>query len=575
MHLLQKLLILTCIIAPWLDLHLKAEEFSFVVAADPHQSYYKAPEGAVKEFEISLNQINEHNPDFVVFAGDIISTYNIDEHKRDKAVDSMWDEFAEVVKILKAPYYLLPGNHDINTYSGDAPGSSLKIYKQRCAEFYKCHPEDIRQHIQGKTYFSFDHKECHFILLNAEVAEDGNEVVLLDGTLDKTQLQWLQADLEENKNAKRKFVFLHRPSWIESRHASDKSNKFWHREVHPLLVKHKVDGVFAGHLHRYSYSGNIDGVKYYILSSCGGGYCGSKKPGEPPPELQQKAGRFRHFMRINVGDDTWEAVVVRRDNMYPEDISTFTSQEAQLLVKTKAAAKHTTECGIWKKQKAIPSENAIQAAAAWSNYVYAINNRVISSYDRETGKRISASTGEAHHLNSGFVMGDKMYCAHSNFPLKPDLSEIKVLDLKTMELSTLKDFGESDGSLTWVLRHDNKWWCCFAFYRVENAKTYLAVFDDEWNEVQRWLFPVEVIPMMGSASISGGLWYKNQLLVTGHDNFELYHVKIPESGNRLEFVKTMPAPFAGQGIAYDPATDGVIGIVRKTKEIITAVFEAK
>ncbi len=33
-----------------------------------------------------------------------------------------------------------------------------------------------------------------------------------------------------------------------------------------------------------------------------------------------------------------------------------------------------------------------------------------------------------------------------------------------MELTTFHDLGQSDGSLTWVVRHDGKWWCCFAFY---------------------------------------------------------------------------------------------------------------
>lgn len=229
--------------------------------------------------------------------------------------------------------------------------------------------------------------------------------------------------------------------------------------------------------------------------------------------------------------------------------------------------------GAWIKQRAIPAKEAFQAAAAWSNFVYAIDNKVVVCYERESGRQVSRSSGSAHHLNSGVVMGEKMICAHSNFPIKPDRSDIKVLDLKSMELSTLKDFGESDGSLTWMVRYDNRWWCCFAFYGAQNHKSYLATFDDEWQELQRWFFPHELIPLMGRSSISGGLWYKGELLVTGHDNFEIYIIRVPEKGDRMEYVKSVPAPFAGQGIAYDPVTGGLIGIVRKTREIIVATQE--
>ena len=42
----------------------------------------------------------------------------------------------------------------------------------------------------------------------------------------------------------------------------------------------------------------------------------------------------------------------------------------------------------------------------------------------------------------------------------------------------------------------------------------------------------------------------------------------------LELVEFVPAPFAGQGIAYDPVTDGLVGVVRKKKLVIFAQREA-
>jgi hypothetical protein len=224
----------------------------------------------------------------------------------------------------------------------------------------------------------------------------------------------------------------------------------------------------------------------------------------------------------------------------------------------------------WVRTREIPSEDAFQAAAATETHVYAINNRRIAKHDRETGEQVAVSTGEAEHLNSGFFWDGKLYCAHSNFPKRPESSDIRVLDPETMELTVWKDFGESDGSLTWAIRHDDQWWCMFAFYGDENAKGYLARFDDQWQETGRWLFPSEVIEKLGSMSVSGGLWWEDGFLVTSHHERELHKVKLPEDGSTLVYVETVPAPFWGQGIAHDPVTGGLIGIDRPARKLLLA-----
>lgn len=223
----------------------------------------------------------------------------------------------------------------------------------------------------------------------------------------------------------------------------------------------------------------------------------------------------------------------------------------------------------WTLHQEIDAPQANQAAAALGNHIYGIGSRVVVRYDRATGAKIDQSSGAAHHLNSGFFMDGKLYCAHSNFPKKPDRSDIKVLDPATMQLTLFKDFGESDGSLTWVVRHDNKWWCTFALYGVgNNAKTYLAVFDDNWREEQRWLYPKSVVEKLGRSSISGGLWFENYLLACGHDAAEVYQLELPQSGGELIHRGTIPVPFKGQGFAVDAVTGGMVGIDRKGKKIV-------
>ena len=77
---------------------------------------------------------------------------------------------------------------------------------------------------------------------------------------------------------------------------------------------------------------------------------------------------------------------------------------------------------------------------------HAIANSVVAKYDRETGERVAGSTGAARHLNSGFFHDGQLYCAHSNYPLTPEQSEIIVLDVDSMELSTFHEFGNFGGS---------------------------------------------------------------------------------------------------------------------------------
>jgi hypothetical protein len=224
----------------------------------------------------------------------------------------------------------------------------------------------------------------------------------------------------------------------------------------------------------------------------------------------------------------------------------------------------------WEKTGEIAAPEATQAAAADERFVFAIANRVIGKYDRGTGERVALSTGDAHHLNSGFLHEGQLYCAHSNFPRQPERSEILRLDPKSMELTTFKEFGDFGGSLTWCIRRDGHWWCNFAKYKSDNAKTFLVEFDDQWKELARWTYPPELIAKLGTYSLSGGIWRGDELLVTDHDHGRLYVVRLPREGTVLNFVGQQPAPFTGQGIAADPKTGGLVGINRGKLKVIFA-----
>lgn len=216
----------------------------------------------------------------------------------------------------------------------------------------------------------------------------------------------------------------------------------------------------------------------------------------------------------------------------------------------------------------LKAPEATQAAAADERFVFAVGSAEVARYDRSTGERQALSTGKAKHLNSGFLWNGKLYCAHSNFPLKPEQSQIMVLDVATMTLGVFKDFGEYRGSLTWAVHEGDFWWCTFAHYGADNAKTVLVKLDDQWKELGAWFYPPEVIQDLGKFSISGGVWRKNQLFATGHDHRVLFRLEIPEKGDVLRLVETIPSPFPGQGIANDPKTGGFIGINRAKRQVV-------
>lgn len=222
----------------------------------------------------------------------------------------------------------------------------------------------------------------------------------------------------------------------------------------------------------------------------------------------------------------------------------------------------------------LPAPEAHQAAAADERFVYAVSSTVVAKYDRMTRGRLAVSSGEARHLNSGFLWTGKLYCAHSNYPSKPEKSEIMVLDPELMTLTTFKTFAENRGSLTWVVREGDAWWCTFAHYGAENAKTVLVKFDADWRERGVWRYPESVVRDLGQYSISGGIWRDGMLLATGHDRRVIYRLKLPESGDELRLIDVVSAPFPGQGIAVDPKTGGLVGIDRAKRSVVFATERA-
>jgi predicted phosphodiesterase len=149
-------------------------------------------------------------------------------------LSQQWLEYKKIVANLSMPLYLIPGNHDI-TFD-----AALPVYLKQA----------------GKPYYSFNFRGLHFVALDASRWETAD-------AMPKEQVEWLIQDLKKNKNAKRTFVFFHKPFFL------DAALKQVPDTLQRIFQNLGVDAVFCGHTHAYV-SGEINGVRYTNVGSSGG-----------------------------------------------------------------------------------------------------------------------------------------------------------------------------------------------------------------------------------------------------------------------------------------------------------------
>ena len=250
---------------PWASLR-DDQSFQFVVIGDTHH----ASEAIRGQFQ----EINCLGPDLVIHLGDLTVDGRPEE----------WDAWDRMANELAVPLVMIPGNHDIYD------PASRQCYEGR----------------YGKTFFSFNHKGVHFIALDSEtLGEDGRPI----GRIDQAQLDWLRRDLENSNGAPARFVFVHRPFWLE--HGWPREvRQHWMQEAHPLLAEYGVNAVFAGHIHRFVKIPPIDGVHYYVTFSAD-----SKLLGH-----DAAFGNFHHASLVTVCGGAWKVAVLRPGLVAPDTV---------------------------------------------------------------------------------------------------------------------------------------------------------------------------------------------------------------------------------------------------------------
>ena len=157
-------------------------ELHFVQISDTHLGFNKpANPNVTGTLEAAVARINAlaHQPEFIIHTGDLSHSARAAE----------FDTLDQVLKGARTEVFYVPGEHDTSTDDG-------RLYLERYGKA-----------ALGRGWFSFDHKDVHFVgLSNVQVLEGL-------GHLGSDQLQWLKADLESQPASRPVVVFAHIPLW--------------------------------------------------------------------------------------------------------------------------------------------------------------------------------------------------------------------------------------------------------------------------------------------------------------------------------------------------------------------------
>ncbi len=280
-----------------LELPDEEEAFSFVVFGDRTGG---TPAG-VQILAQAVREVNWIGPDLVMTVGDLVQGYNTRREWLPQAA-----EFSRTMNHLRSPWFPVAGNHDIYWRGAGRPPEE--------------HESDFEKNF-GPLWYAFEHKDCWFIVLHSDEADPATGVRDFNQTasqrMSPRQFQWLQQTLEQTQNARHIFVFVHHPRWLGGKYGTD-----WEKVHQALAQSGKVRAVFAGHIHRMTYSGLRDGIEYLTLATTGG-----SQPGDIPA-----AGYLHHYNLVTVRDSGIDMVSLPVGQVAnPRSVSLQVTSESRLL----------------------------------------------------------------------------------------------------------------------------------------------------------------------------------------------------------------------------------------------------
>lgn len=216
----------------------ESNAFTFVFMTDIHLQ----PElNAVEGFSQAIQRVNRLNPDFVITGGDLIMDALGEPFGR---ADTLYNLYQQSSKEFEMPVYNTMGNHEV-----------FGIYeKSNVSKEHIEYGEKMYENRIGESYYSYDHKGWHFIILNS-VEDTGEDSYI--GLVDKEQMQWIKEDLSKLDKETPIVISTHIPfitSFMQINYGSLKPNGENlvignSKEVLELFEDYNLRLVLQGHLH--------------------------------------------------------------------------------------------------------------------------------------------------------------------------------------------------------------------------------------------------------------------------------------------------------------------------------------
>jgi len=221
------------IVNPWSSLSMNNDprNFQFAIVTDrtgKHRS---------KVFEKAVRKLNLMHPEFVITVGDLIEGDTFEAAE----LEDQWTEFEGFINELKAPFFYVPGNHDLRN------PVLVEMWNRKF----------------GRRYYHFQYHDTLFLVLNTEeVSRFEKDPPIRD--LGGEQVAYFEKILRENQNVRHTLVFLHKPLWTYD----DGKGSGW--DLMEKALAGRKYTVFCGHMHNYE-TWIRNGNRYIQLATTGGG----------------------------------------------------------------------------------------------------------------------------------------------------------------------------------------------------------------------------------------------------------------------------------------------------------------
>lgn len=236
------------------------DKFSFVFMTDIHITPERNATAGLLQ---AIDTINNLAPDFVLTGGDNIMD----------ALGQSWETSTDLYKLyeetmnnLKMPVFHSMGNHEVfGLYVESGVDSTHEEYGKKMYE-----------NKLEKRYYSFDHKNWHFIVLDGIGFTPDRHYY---GFVDPEQVNWLKEDLEKTGKDVPVALSIHIPLVSVGQQIMQGPTEAFGpgsiitnaKEVREILEQYNVKLVLQGHLH-FLEDVNYNGIHYITGGAVSSGW---------------------------------------------------------------------------------------------------------------------------------------------------------------------------------------------------------------------------------------------------------------------------------------------------------------